>query len=50
MSANQRRKLTKADLEGELKKMGMGKKTEDGRLYADMLKQELLDVVEGIIA
>ena len=50
MSASQRKRLTKADLEGELKKMGMGKKAEDGRLYAEMLKQELLDIVEGIIA
>jgi hypothetical protein len=49
MSSNQRRKLTKADLESELKKMGMGKKAEDGRLYSEMLKQELLNIVEALI-
>ena len=48
MSPNQRKRLTKADLESEFKKLGI-KKADDGRPVADLLKTELLDELEALL-
>jgi len=49
MSANQRKRMTKPELESELKKLGVKKNPSDGRALSDMLKVELLDLVETML-
>jgi len=45
MSPNQRKRMTKTDLEGELKKLAV-KRGSDGRPLSDLLKSELLEMLE----
>ena len=49
MSANQRKRMTKLELETELKKLGIKKNPSDGGALGDMLKVELLDLVESML-
>lgn len=49
MSPNQRKRMTKPELETEFKKLGL-KKSDDGRLYSSMLKSELLIQLDKMLA
>lgn len=48
MTSNQRKKLTKANLEVELKIAGV-QEASDGRPLGGLLKQELLNILEELI-
>jgi hypothetical protein len=49
MSVDQRKRMTKLELESELKKLGIKKNPSDGGALGDMLKVELLDLVESML-